>query len=510
MNIRKLALLPVLLTLLLLGGCAEEPPEEGITEGIASSQEELPQDTALPAAFSLPYDPDAALDPVTCPDGIQQTIGSLLYEGLFELDETLEPQNKLCAAAEYDAEVMTWTFQLRTDVVFSDGTALTARDAADTLRRAMDSDRYRARLSCVQSVSADGSTLRITLNRPNAALPALLDIPIVKSGTERQAVPVGTGPYFLLQDEAGRCLMASEGWWGGRGQPLRRIELVDCTGSDAARYQFTSHTVQLITADLTGTSPLSATGRFTVQDADTTVLQYVGVNLQNPLLARPEVRRALSLGIDREAVTGAYLSGHALPAQFPLSPVSPLYPEELEHSYSLTAFITAMEEAGLNSGTERSLTLLVNSENDFKLSVARYLAAALSVCDLKITVKALPWEEYLAAIAAGNYDLFYGETRLTADWDLTALLGSGGSLNHGGYSDVLTDQLLANCLASADRSTAVNTLCARFQQQSPILPVCFKRTSVLTQSGVVEGLTPTAANPFHGLSSCVIHLSENS
>ena len=148
---------------------------------------------------------------------------------------------------------------------------------------------------------------------------------------------------------------------------------MDCAGPDAARYQFTSHAVQLITADLTGTAPLSATGRFTVQDADTTVLQYVGVNLQNSLLARPEVRRALNLGIDREAVTGAYLSGHALPAQFPLSPASPLYPADLESSYSLTAFTSAMEEAGLNSGKEHSLTLLVNSENDFKLTPSQGL-----------------------------------------------------------------------------------------------------------------------------------------
>ena len=509
MKFRKLALFSLLLPALLLSGCAEEPPGAGITEGIASSQEETHPDTALPAAFSLPYDPDAALDPITCPDGIQQTVGCLLYEGLFELDEALEPQNRLCADAEYDGDAMVWTFRLRTDAVFSDGSPLTAKDAADTLRRAMASDRYRARLSCVQSVSTEDGVLRVTLNRPNAALPALLDIPIVKSGTEGQAVPAGTGPYVLSQEEEHRCLSASEVWWGGSGQPLGRIELVDCAGPDAARYQFTSHAVQLITADLTGTAPLSATGRFTVQDADTTVLQYVGVNLQNSLLARPEVRRALNLGIDREAVTGAYLSGHALPAQFPLSPASPLYPADLESSYSLTAFTSAMEEAGLNSGKEHSLTLLVNSENDFKLSVARYLAAALSVCDLKLTVKALPWEEYLAAVAAGDYDLFYGETRLPADWDLTALLGSGGSLNYGGYSDALMDQLLASCLASADRAAAVNALCVRLKQQAPILPVCFKRTSVLTQSGVAEGLTPTAANPFHDLSGCVIHLSEN-
>lgn len=41
-----------------------------------------------------------------------------------------------------------------------------------------------------------------------------------------------------------------------------------------------------------------------------------------------------------------------------------------------------------------------------------------------VEVNALPWEEYNAALAAGNFDLYYGEVRLTADWNLTSLLGS--------------------------------------------------------------------------------------
>ena len=55
----------------------------------------------------------------------------------------------------------------------------------------------------------------------------------------------------------------------------------------------------------------------------------------------------------------------------------------------------------------------------------------------------------------------------------------------------------------------MNALCRRLQEQAPILPVCFRSTSVLTQADVVEGLSPTAANPFYGIESWTLHLAAN-
>ena len=56
----------------------------------------------------------------------------------------------------------------------------------------------------------------------------------------------------------------------------------------------------------------------------------------------------------------------------------------------------------------------------------------------------------------------------------------------------------------------MKTLCAYLQEQSPILPVCFKSNSVLYQTGVVENLSPTMTEPFYNLSNCIIHLKSNS
>lgn len=499
---KRLAVL--LAPLLLLSGCwQEEAPEEPDTALPPFIEEEPREEPAvLPARFALPYMPGRSLDPVECADGMQQVAASLLYEGLFRLDENLEPQ--LCLCASYTRDDTRYTFSLREGVQFSDGSPLTGRDVKASLDRARESERYRSRLSGISSVSASQNSVTVSLNSPNTALPALLDVPIVKSGTQNEEAPVGTGPYFFVQEESGAYLIANQSWWKGESQPVERISLVEASDSEAMLYRFSSHEVQLITADLTGVQAVSTTGSVDCLDAETTLLQYVGCNVTQAPLDDPAFRRALSAGIDRENVAGAFLSGHGRAAVFPVSPASALYPASLEDRYSLDAFSAAL--AGYVQ--ERPLTLLVNEENSFKKAIAGYLAETWTNGGVTVEVRALPWEEYTAALSAGDFDLYYGEARLTADWNLSSLLNPGGALNYGRWSHPDTTQRIQDLAAAENREAAVRALCAHLKDQMPILPVCFKSTSVLAQANVLEGLTPTAAEPFYNLGQCRIHLGE--
>lgn len=495
----------LLLPCLLLTGCWKEDLPDETPGDLFPIQEEEPEepedDSALPTSFSLPYAPDQTLDPLTCPDGMQQVVGSLLYEGLFRLDHSFTPQPLLCESYTYQPENSTYVLNLRPGVKFSDGSPLTGSDVKATLNRAKKSPRYQARLSQVSRITATESTVTITLYGPNAAFPALLDIPILKGGA--QYAPIGTGPYLLSSDNALPCLVASQTWWQGDRQPVERISLVEASDWNTMLYRFSSHEVQLITADLIGEETISTTGSINFQDTDTTILQYIGCNTHRAPLDNAAFRSALWKGFTRTTVVNAFLSGHGKPAQFPVSPVSPLYPAELENRYSSEVFAAALAESGYHPS--RTLTLLVNAENPFKISVADFIAKSLSSAGVPVTVKALPWEAYREALAAGNFDLYYGEVRLTADWNPAALLATGGSLNYGGWSDPETDRLISAYIASAD-SAAMTALCKHLRTQAPILPVCFSATSVLSQSEVLDGLTPTASEPFYDLKSCVIHL----
>lgn len=499
------ALLTALLALSLLTACAQidevEEPLFPVEEEPAAEETDL-----LPAAFSMPYLEGQPLDPLTCPDGMQQVVSSLLYEGLFQLDPQFEPQPLLCASYTYDTASLTYVLTLRSDVVFSDGSPLTAADVKATLNAAKSSVRYGARLADVKSISTGDGTVTLTLSRANSALPALLDIPILKSGTEKTDIPIGTGPY-LYDESSGPCLLASQNWWQGGFQPVERIPLTETADQEAMLYRFTSRDVQLIAIDPTGAETISVSGSVQGVDADTTTLQYLGLNTAAEPLDDPSFRRCLSLGVNRTALVSSLLSGHAEAAQFPISPSSPLYPAELEIDYSATAFAEAL--AACETRPERTLRLLVNSENPFKVSVARQIAAGFTAAGVAMEAEVLPWADYTAALAAGAFDLYYGEVRLTADWDVSPLLMTGGSLNFGGWSDLRCDQLLELCRTSTARETSLSTLYRYLQNQAPILPICFKTVSVLCEADVLEGLTPTAAEPFYGLENISIHLRED-
>ena len=137
-------LFALLTALLLLTGCSqlETPPEDEDILFPLEEQADTTEATALPEVFSLPYLSTQPLNPLACPDGMQQTVASLLYEGLFHLDTALAPQPVLCASYTYDAEALTYTLTLRPNAVFSDGSPLTAADVKTTLTAAKASPRY--------------------------------------------------------------------------------------------------------------------------------------------------------------------------------------------------------------------------------------------------------------------------------------------------------------------------------------------------------------------------------
>ena len=211
-------------------------PIEETDEGLQQNEPEL-----INSVLTLPYLQDATFDPLLCADGAQQYIASLLYEGLFVLDETFAPQNVLCESYVYDEESLTYRFFIREGVEFSDGTLLTAEDVLAAYRRASTSARYSARFSRVASMSAeDERTFVVKLSDPCALFTALLDIPIVKRGTEGDIVPLGTGPYLFVTDTGGASLLANSAWWRGETQPVECIRLVGTKSVDTLVYLFSA------------------------------------------------------------------------------------------------------------------------------------------------------------------------------------------------------------------------------------------------------------------------------
>lgn len=163
-----LSLIGILAAALLLGlgGCSVEETLPAPTPTPAPSAE-----TTAPLEFALPMS-EGSLHPLLSTDKVNLTLGGLIWEGLFALDRTFTPQPVLCQSYSVSEDGLTWSFQLRSGVTFSDGTPLTAEEAATSLNLARSAQsRFAGRLSGIRSVAAEEGAVTVVLSAPNGRCP---------------------------------------------------------------------------------------------------------------------------------------------------------------------------------------------------------------------------------------------------------------------------------------------------------------------------------------------------
>lgn len=498
----RLAALGAALCLALTGCTGGEPP----VESVQPTASVTPTATPTGLEFALACYPEAGFHPITGGNRTNLTLAGLMYEGLFVLDQQFEPQEQLCSGYTMSADGLTWTFTLRSGVTFSDGSPLTAAEVVSSLELARTSTLYSARFTDITAITAGEGTVTITLKRANGALPALLDIPVVK---ETGGTPLGTGPYVLTGSGEELTLTANQSWWQGEELSLDAIPLRTMQEADDLIRAFDTKEVTLVSTDLTATNALGFSGSFDTVDYPTTTMVYVGFNTTSGPCRDAGVRKALLRAFDRDSVATALFSRHAQAAALPASPASPLYAESLAEqlSYSSQAVAEALTEAGwtrgdsgwVNGRQKLQLELVVSTENADRAAAAQHLVNGLNDMGISATLTKLEWDSYISALEKGNFDLYLGEVRLTADFDLTPLITAGGSLNYGGYSDTETAQLLQTYRAASGqgRDLSAQRLYERLAEEPPFAVLCFKNWSVLTQWSVLSDLTPTQQNLFY-------------
>lgn len=500
---RRFRILLLVLALLLLARCgntgdvSSSSGSQSSSSDSSSSQEEPVKNTQ---PFTLAAYPAYSFHPALSTSQANLTLAPLMYESLFTLDSHFEATPQLCQSYTVSDDGLTWTFQIRPGITFSDGTPLTGEIVAQALQTARDpASRYAKRLANVSGVSGSGEQVTVTLTTPNGALPTLLDIPIALDSSNR---PLGTGPYVLVE-EGGKLYLNLRGdWWQGSSNlSLQQIPLATMTQKEQVATAFNSGEVTLIDADITGSNDLGYSGSYEVWEYNTTGMIYLGFQTAHGVCQDPQVRQAIARAIDRSAVTDSIYARHATASTLPVHPDSAFYDEET--AKVLDYDLSALKSAGLEG---KSLTLLVNIEDMAKSAAANRIAQDLETAGLRVTVERLAWEDYVKALERGQFDLYLAEVYLTADFDLTALVSPQGELNYGGWNDAAVPTLLENARKAQgeQRVTAMAALLNYLNQNAPIAPICFQDGTVLTQYDRVENLSPVQGNVFANLSQWTV------
>ncbi len=149
----------------LLASCASgeaEKPAEGATEGAADKAS-----SQVIVSMTTGSEPAAGFDPMVswgCGEHVHEP---LIQSTLITTDADLNFKNDLATSYEASEDGMTWTFTVRDDVKFTDGTPLTARDVAFTINGILNSEASECDMSMVkEAVATDDATVVVHMEKP--------------------------------------------------------------------------------------------------------------------------------------------------------------------------------------------------------------------------------------------------------------------------------------------------------------------------------------------------------
>ena len=358
------------------------------------------------------------LDPTSAAAGaIDQVLYSNVFEGLtrFGPDGSVGPG--LAESWEISADGTTYTFNLRPDVKFHDGTGLEATDVVFSLDRARAEDSQNAQkalFSGIKSVEAtDPTTVVVTLNSPQGNFlfnMAWGDAVIVapESIDDIKGNPVGTGAFRFSEWKRGDSItiVRNTDYWGA------------APALEQATFKFISEPTAAFSAMMAGDidafysypAPenlvqFEADPRFTVLAGNTEGETILAINNKMEPFGDVRVRKAVSMAIDRQAIIDGAMFGYGTPIGTHFAPHHPDYvdltgnaPHDPEAAKALLA------EAGYPDGFETTLKLPPPS---YARRGGEIIAAQLREIGIEAEISNLEWAQWLEQVFRG-YD--YGLT----------------------------------------------------------------------------------------------------
>lgn len=189
----------------------------------------------------------------------------------------------------------------------------------------------------------------------------------------------------------------------------------------------------------------------------------------------------------------SYYRGYGRSATLPASPQSPYYSASLADNYAYDGvkFVEALTAAGKK---DSSIILLVNKDDSLRLRVARRIGQMLTDCGLVVEMKEVATAAYKEALIYRTYDLYLGQTRLSANMDLSPFLYTWGELSYGHMDD---PTLYALCLDALANSGNYYDLHQKVMDDGRLCPVLFCGYAVYATRGLLTELTPSRDNVFY-------------
>lgn len=481
----------LLSVLLLFTACARTEDEGETTEPVYE-----PTSAVMPAGMiTVPYTSLDTVNPFLCDSLLNSSLISLVFRSLYRLDGGFTAVRDMAAEENVSASGVKVTID--DDLVFSDARPVSAKDVVYSFEAAADSPLWQESLAEIKSCRADGDyTVTFETNTSDVNVLNLLTFPIVEAGTAEgeDALPIGSGYYRFERDELRMSLLCNLRYPGALPE-IGTVRLYDVTESSSLMHLLDTGIIDCFFSDLAdGTAKRTYSS---VSEIYLNNLVFLGLNHESYPLSMSDVRRAISLALDRRALVENAFVSHARPSCLPFnmswSAVTDLQESaDMSPDSDIRASDALLDEAGCgNSGDKIYLTLICRDENSFMKNTAALIVDELSLVNIDAELKLMSENEFNAALRDGEYDMYLSEIKLTKNMDLSPFFSAGGEARHG----IVTDSIASDDAYYRYRTgeADIGEFLTAFAEDMPFIPLLY-RNGQFCYSRNLSGISEATEN----------------
>ena len=296
--------------------------EETVSEGSEELKSSQASDELVAAVGTHGGEPETGFNPIT---GWGNSREPLVQSTLFKRDSEANLINDLATNYTVNSDGLKWNVTIRDDVKFHDGVPLTAKDVAFTFNTAVNASGSIDLSMLERATAVDNYTVEFELSDPQSTfINKLVALGIVPEHAYNETYgqnPIGSGPYKFVQwDKGQQVIFEANPDYYGQEPYFKKITML-FMGSDAAFAAAKAGQVDLaeipasyVNQKVNGMKILSldsidARGISFPLQANTGKKTENGYAIGNNVTSDIAIRKALNIGIDRQALVDGALNG---------------------------------------------------------------------------------------------------------------------------------------------------------------------------------------------------------
>ncbi|QYR21997.1 nickel ABC transporter substrate-binding protein [Paenibacillus sp. sptzw28] len=450
---------------------------------------------------------------------------SMIYEPLVNYTEGGKLEPHLAESWTISPDGKEYTFKLRQNVTFSDGTPFNAaivKKNFDSIMMHADNHSWLGFIGVLDKTAAvDESTFKMTLKQPY--YPTLQELSVVRpvrflgeagfpdDGDTAKGVkqPVGTGPWMLSDyktDEYAEFTRNPK-YWGDQPKADKLVIKIIPDG-DTRVLAFEKGDLDLIYGEgvisLDAYKQLEASGDYETRLSEPVATRQLVLNTTNEALSDLKVRLALQHGFNKQAMVDGVTSGfeekadNLLSTNFPYTDISikPVgYDVEQAKAYLDEAgwILPAGKTVREKDGKPLELELIYEKAEQIQKPMAETLQAEWAAIGVKLNITGLELTEQIKRFRANDFDLNFF-SNYGAPYDPHSFIQIVAKKGFG-IADALAnipgkqelDQQVHDALLSTDetkRQQLYGSILTTLHEQAAIVPISYVKKMVVYHKNV--------------------------